>query len=252
MKIDKYFLKKAYIALIRALRIKQYYKIMSGPLKGFLWDINTDYRYILGIYESKTVDLLKKYTQKGKGFYDLGANSGYFSLVANQFGMKSYAFEPNPQNIELLTKHVKLNNKEKDITLFPYAVCDKSRILKFTNDSNLAANTYTDSKYTKTSSFIEVQGVSLDEFFKENDNIEKPYLLKIDVEGAELDVLNGAKETLLKYFPTILLSTHDIHIPNISSQCVDFLQNLGYTVELGGEMLNDGWKDYIVYGKQAY
>ncbi len=247
MTIDKYFFKKAYIALMRVVKIKQDFRIMSGPLKNFLWDIDTDYRYVLGNYEDKTVDLLKQHIQKGKAFYDLGANSGFFSLVANELGMRVYAFEPIPQNVQLFTKHLTLNNKEKEITLFPYAVCDKSRTLQFTNDANLAANTYTASNYTKTSNFIDVKGISLDEFLDDNQTLLKPSLMKIDVEGAELDVLIGAKDTLIKYSPTILLSTHDIHIPNISNQCIDFLQQIGYTVQPDGERQTEGWKDYIAF-----
>jgi FkbM family methyltransferase len=243
------FFEKAYIAISRMFSQNRQFKVMAGPLAGYIWNIDTDYRYLIGNYETKTLALLNKYAKKGEGFYDLGANGGYFSMIANQLGMRVYAFEPNPQNVQLFTKHLELNNKISEITLFPYAVCDKSRILKFSNESNLSANTYTNSNYTTTSAYIDVKGISIDEFLKDNKDLLKPQIMKIDVEGAELDVLKGAKDTINKYSPVILLSTHDIHIPNISNQCLDFLQQLGYIIEPDGEMQNEGWKDYIAYKK---
>ena len=74
-----------------------------------------------------------------------------------------------------------------------------------------------------------------------------PDVIKIDVEGAEYDVLKGARETLVSKKPKILLATHDYHLPGVQQQCKDFLKNLGYslTVVPGHNKIYAGLDDYI-------
>lgn len=72
-----------------------------------------------------------------------------------------------------------------------------------------------------------VKAVSIDKLFRAGE-LPEPDFVKIDVEGAELLVLSGAKTTLTTAHPTIFLATHgdDIH-----KSCCDFLHELGYRLQ---------------------
>ena len=61
--------------------------------------------------------------------------------------------------------------------------------------------------------------------------ISAPDYIKIDVEGAELLVLKGAKSTLSNCSPKILLATHSHQIPNVHIDCCNFLASLGYKLK---------------------
>ncbi len=245
MTIDKHFFKKVIIWFYRTFKTSNYVKVMSGHLKNYKWNVNTHHNYIIGNYEEIVTDYIIANVNSEKTFYDLGANVGYYSILAAKYGMTAIAFEPDLTNMDRLQKHLEIN-KVKNVKLFPYAICEKKQMLKFSVSENLAANTYKDSKYLSTEKYREVQGISIDEFVIENPDIKPMSILKIDVEGAELDVLKGAVNSIIKYKPDILLSTHDIHIPNISNDCVAFLESINYKVEKFGEFIDDeDWQDFL-------
>ena len=54
--------------------------------------------------------------------------------------------------------------------------------------------------------------------------------MKIDVEGAEYDVLLGARNTIDKYRPTVLLATHEFHLEGVRDRCLQFLRDRNYEI----------------------
>ncbi len=85
-------------------------------------------------YESHVTALISNLLQKGDVFLDLGANIGYFSLLASFLlgnSGKVIVFEPNPQNLQLIYASI-LKNKVSNITVYPYAASDSESILRFT------------------------------------------------------------------------------------------------------------------------
>lgn len=158
---------------------------------------------------------------------------GYYSFIANQYISKGkiYSFEPMPPNIDTFKAHLRLNKTRlinDSITLMPFAVSDKEKEVVFSSsDMSTEGNTYVNSVLHSNSSKDHiVKCFSVDGLLEQG--YLKPDILKIDVEGAEFDVLKGAEQTIKKYHPNILLATHDCHLPGVQKLCVDYLQELGY------------------------
>ncbi len=227
---------------------------MAGPLKGYLWSTSSSYDYILGEYEDPAV--LRQFLgwlKPGTVLYDIGANVGYHALIANSILPTGtiYAFEPMPFVRTMFEKHIALNSgkiSNNNITILPMAVSDKAGEVEFSNDAvHREGNTYIPQSYVFKGSAdkITVQCQSIDGLVEQGYKI--PAILKIDVEGAEYDVLLGARHTIAEHKPDILLATHDCHLPGVQQKCVALLQELGYQLQHTGEYHKymDGIDNYI-------
>ncbi len=246
-----------FIQIRRYVFKRKFITIFGKPLKGYKWSTNYNYEYITGDYEDKsTLDIFCSWMKSDTVFYDLGANVGYYAFIANLYIStgKIYSFEPMPANIEVFKSHLKLNEKRmiyKSIELLPYAISDSEKEVAFSNnDKAIEGNTYINSKVENVSSkSLLVKCFSVDGLMKAGYKI--PDVIKIDVEGAEYDVLRGARETLAKYKPNILLATHDCHLPGVQKLSVDLLQDLGYELTLlsSSNKTMAGLDDYIAIHK---
>lgn len=227
---------------------------MGGPLKGYLWSTAGSYEYILGNYEDpETVRVFLSWLKPDSVFYDFGGNVGFYALTANRIisSGKIYSFEPFPSAQQVFQQHVKINSRfvsHNNIRLLPYAVSDSEKQVQFSNNSmQHEGNTYINGSpvYSNTEDFITVPCYSVDGLIKLN--YDRPDIIKIDVEGAEFDVLKGAVNTLQQYKPNILLATHDCHLPGVQKDCVIFLEQLGYRVKHTGSHNKQlaGLDDYI-------
>jgi FkbM family methyltransferase len=153
--------------------------------------------------------------QSGDVVIDCGANMGLFSAIASAKGCISYAFEPVKDNIDkFLSKTAKWN---KNINIVNYALADKTRELFFTIGSRNNCGfieELDESDYVKTNrntTNIKVNAITLDEWVKQN-SIEKVDFIKADIEGAERQLLKGAKETLKKCAPKLSICKY--HLPD--------------------------------------
>ena len=128
-------------------------------------------------------------------FVDVGANVGHYSMLAAKNKAKVFAFEPIKNTFSKLEKNIKLNNLQDTVALYNLGVGNKNETLEFVIDIDVM-----NSVATNTSSKNEqIEVVQLDDKLKEIN----PTMLKIDVEGYEWFVLEGAKNILssneLKY-----------------------------------------------------
>lgn len=232
---------------------RKFISIFDGPLKGYKWSTAYNYEYLTGDYEDRdTMETFCSWLTPEAVLYDLGANVGYYAFMANRYISKGtiYSFEPLPANIEVFKTHLQLNKgmmANNNIELLPYAVADTDKDVAFSNNDNaIEGNTYIESvMHTGSSKNLVVKCFSIDSLLEQG--YKKPDVLKIDVEGAEYDVLRGAEKTLRRFTPNILLATHDCHLPGVQKQCVGFLQNLGYelTKLKSHNKVIDGLDDYI-------
>lgn len=247
----------AYIQIIRYVLKMKFISIFGNPLKGYTWSTQYNYEYLTGDYEEKeTMDTFCSWLRADAVFYDLGANVGYYSFIANQYISKGkiYSFEPMPPNIDTFKAHLSLNAKRlinNSINLMPYAVSDKEKEVVFSSsDMSTEGNTYVNSVlHSSSSKDLRVKCFSVDGLLEQG--YLKPDILKIDVEGAEFDVLKGAEQTIRKYHPNILLATHDCHLPGVQKLCVDFLQQIGYELKMlsNENKTMAGLDDYIAIYK---
>jgi FkbM family methyltransferase len=168
----------------------------------------------------------------GQVLFDIGANVGYYTILGSRIvGPKGkvFAFEPVIRNVVHLYQHTVLN-KARNVTIISAACSDALSLTMFSAGPNFAMGHMTNDSGLETGvneaaypvptvtvdGMVELLGVS-------------PDVIKIDVEGAELSVLKGAKATLRKAKPTVFLSTHsDV----LRSTCLEYLKGLGYTYEV--------------------
>lgn len=181
-------------------------------------------------WQGGALKIIDKFLPNNAVIVDIGANVGshsiYWALERN--ARKVYSFEPYPDTFEILKTNVILNNLTDTITVNNFGLADEFCNLKV-------------EKYSP----VNIGGTS---FVKANDgtfyfcpldsiDIKEPIdLIKIDVEGGEVDVLNGMTKTLVKNFPVIVIETFT-HKDEVDA----FMKNFHYKL---AETIREG-EDYI-------
>ena len=161
---------------------------------------------------------------------DIGANIGSHSIywAIKRNADKIYSFEPLPATFEILKKNIELNKLEDKIIPYNFGLSDKKSkaMLQTYTPDNIGAASFTKNK----NGLFELR--TLDSL-KIKDKID---LIKIDVEGAEVEVLKGAKKTIIKNTPTIVIESF-----NRKNEIDEFLNPLGYLKTLS---IREG-EDYV-------
>ena len=170
------------------------------------------------MYEKTETEFIIKNLRENNVFFDIGCNLGWYSLnVANMFTkIQIHAFEPLPEAMEDFKKNVFQNNLQNKIIMNQKAVSDKNGSLFITND-HYASNYITEYKYANTS---EVYCTTIDSYVEKNKIIDIN-IIKCDVEGKELSVINGAIKTLKKIQPLILIELSDNSITKFENRKID-------------------------------
>lgn len=163
--------------------------------------------YYFREFERDTFEAIQKLMIKGRCFLDVGGNIGLISLMVNQIcsgDVAIHIFEPSPDNFELLKYNIVINGI--NATLNNVAVSSE-------DGTTITINIYEDQAYNSVymlnrvpfKAKIEVPVLSIDGYIEKSgivpDTIE---LIKIDVEGYEYNVLQGASRLLTEYSPKIL------------------------------------------------
>lgn len=152
-------------------------------------------------YEEETSRLMEQILKPGMTFIDVGAHVGFYSLKAAREVSSSgsvFSFEPEPLNYGLLTKNIELNGYS-NIKVINMAV---SNTIGTTNLYLAALDNGRHSLYhhqlPETGSAL-VETTTLDSFFKSKGWPPRIDLVKIDVEGAEITVLDGMTQLMADY-----------------------------------------------------
>jgi len=179
--------------------------------------------------------------------YDIGAHFGIYSVLMKRNNADVFAFEPNPKIFSHLEKTGQIN----DFKCFNVALSDfngaadffvpeeatMGSLTNWTRDEDM----YGITKYAGDVSQTRVEVATLDRFVKEN-NLPLPDFIKIDVEGAEINIFKGGRNTIESARPVIFFevsatlwekqgSTH--------TEGFEFFDSLGYHLYLGDKKLSN-------------
>ncbi len=166
--------------------------------------------YYEGTYEPGTLKIIEHLLEPGDHFMDVGANIGLMSIFAARLvgpEGKVTAFEPHPKTRQILLKNIVLNGLERTVEVMPYALGSESRSALLYDDPSKNRGAASLMETGSAAAVYEVQTMSLDNFLKKPSgvNFPLPSLIKIDVEGLEIEVLKGAMSLLGSASPPALI-----------------------------------------------
>ncbi len=158
-------------------------------------------------FSYKEPEILEWINNFGGGgvFYDIGANIGLYSIYFAKLKKGNvYSFEPSVFNLRQLAKNISLNEMSSQITIIPNPLSNLTGSADFINgnsDEGGALSAFGvdygyDGKPMNSDIKYNLLGFSLDDLYKKEIIIEPPNLIKIDVDGIEHKILEGAKEIL--------------------------------------------------------
>jgi FkbM family methyltransferase len=205
----------------------------QGVLEGYRMSIdwNRFRGFIYGTWEREVISAVTATVKPGMTVIDIGAHIGYYSLL---FGKcvgregRVYSFEPLPGNFALLQKNIQLNNLEQ-VHLRNQAVFSRSEPITITVPDD-QPNPGSGSMYTqKGAKQYHVDAVSIDDFC--SSSAIHPDILKMDVEGAEYDVLIGAAKTIERFRPKLLIELHHFDGNLAAHPVPDLLTGWGYQIQ---------------------
>ena len=186
--------------------------IKAGIGKGLKMhiDVSSKTQRIIGLDELEIQKPFKKYSKLSSHFFDIGASDGYYSLLYRKFNSEGmiYLFEAQTRFKIEQEEHFRLNGFKID-----YQHYDKF-VSNLDNDKNISIDTL---------------------FQKKNETL----FFKIDVDGGELDVLNGMKNTAIQNNCYFIIETHT---KQLEIDCLNFLQALGYKTKI----INQGWYRFFI------
>jgi FkbM family methyltransferase len=190
--------------------------------------------YFYGHYHERyEAALVQRLLGEDGVFWDIGANVGYFTLMAATALANRgqiIAFEPGKNAYERLTENISLN-LYRNIKTFPVAVTDREgeAVLHLTGDiADSSASLYPAGQAQAGQEVCRT--VALDHFLRE-ENLSPPNLIKLDVEGAELAVLQGARKLIAQAAPLLLMEMEEknLQAAGASKTAIqDFLSPYGY------------------------
>jgi FkbM family methyltransferase len=189
--------------------------ILQGELRGYRWIVGSGvHGYWLGSYEWDKQQFFCEVVREGQVVFDIGANVGFYTLLASCLvgpRGKVFAFEPLPENVRYLERHLELNECG-NAEVLSLAMSDRCGFASFSLSGNRFVGCLDEQGELK------VRVSSVDALVLEA-RLPFPDVMKIDVEGEELRVLRGASRTIERCQPLVLLATHNDHVHSL---CVDF------------------------------
>jgi FkbM family methyltransferase len=181
-------------------------------------------------YENPERDFVRRCLRSGGTFLDIGANAGLYTLLAAQCVGDSgrvYAFEPGQRELELLRHNIRIN-QFTNVTVVDSAVSSVNGTARFAESSDGAMSSLARTKHPgqKIVEWRSVSTLTLDDAV-ENFQIGKIDFIKMDVEGAEKLVMEGATRTLqADDNPIILFEASEMGSAGFGYTVPDFLAEI--------------------------
>jgi FkbM family methyltransferase len=166
-------------------------------------------------YEPYVTDEVRRLLKPGMVFIDIGANIGYFALLAAALvgpAGQVYAFEPNPDNCRMMEMSIEANCFD-NIRLFPFAVAEEKQQFNLDvggTNSNGRIIDFSPEAVPGQATPLLVEAVVLDETLP---NLERVDVIKLDVEGAEPRAWQGMQQIINKFRPILVFEFSPELIP---------------------------------------
>ena len=208
--------------------------------------------YALGVNELPVQAAFAVALGPGAVLYDVGANIGFLSLVAATLvggAGRVYAFEPAPANIAVLRANVE-RNALSQVTIVESAVAEAPGRMSLQLDRYAGGHVLANAgAVLNPQGQVEVDVISLDDFARQA-GVRSPDLVKIDVEGAEMQVIAGMSELLRTVRPLVLFEADAASVTACEAQYQQIgsaLAAFGYEIErLGDSYPQDRWE--VIHG----
>ena len=187
--------------------------------------------FVYGSWEPEATQAITSTVKQGMTVIDIGAHIGYYTLLfAKCVGAKGrvFSFEPHPGNFEMLRKNVQLNHLTQVQTL-DQAVFSRAGEITISVPDDQPNSGNGSVCLDKGVRQFRVHAVSLDAFCEEY--LIRPDVLKMDVEGAEYEVLRGAQRVIAQFRPKMLIELHHFD-GNLEAHPVpDLVSGWGYHID---------------------
>ena len=196
---------------------------MSGALlRGLPAEHVQAWELVRGVVEIPVQEAFRRTVGPGSVVWDVGANLGYFSLLAARLGALVHAFEPVPESAARVRANVAANRLDDRVRVHEVAVGAAAGrrpflVVRDASWSHLADR----GRHAATREEREVEVVRLDDL-----DLSPPDLVKIDVEGSEGAVLEGAARVLREHHPVLIVELHETN-----AEVCDQLEAAGYELE---------------------
>lgn len=211
--------------------------IRRGAARGLRFNAATStIDYALGLSEASVQDALERVLRPACVFYDIGANVGFFTVIAARLcGSKGrvLAFEPVPENAAAIRRNLRLNG-------FANVEVHESAVARTTGQAELRLAHYAGGAALADApsppdvkGSIRVATLAIDDLI-ETRGAPPPDVVKIDVEGAELAALEGMACTIARHRPAILyeIDAGDARAwAERAERCARWLRACGYRIE---------------------
>jgi FkbM family methyltransferase len=207
-------------------------QVESGPAAGLWLELNprTGQAYARGNVEPAVQAALAAHLKPGDVFYDLGANIGFYTLLAARIvGLrgKIFSFEPDFQNARRLERNI-VRNGFTNVSIIEAGVWSTSGERSFSS-ANVGSPDRGVGSFIDEAAAHETLSVlpclAIDDFAK---SAPPPAGIKCDVEGAELEAMRGARDTLARHRPWLLCETQNAEN---SDSIRAMLAELGYSIQ---------------------
>ncbi len=145
----------------------------------------------------------------GDTILDAGANEGILTVIYSQKVQetgKIFSFEPDSNNIENLKMNLALNNNHFNIQLIEKGIWNRKMEVEFFQTGNVASSIFYEGKNAVKK---KIQVISIDEFVKVQ-KIQRLDFIKMDIEGAEIEAIRGAKNTIENLKPNFAIASYHI------------------------------------------
>lgn len=192
--------------------------------------------------EKDTIEWIDKKGGKDKIFFDIGANVGIYSLYyAHVFNGKVFSFEPSFRNLDLLARNINLNNYNENINVIACPIF-KSKTINFFSQAKTGGGHAGGATYgvkNKNVSNYKTLSLTID-FLVEYKIIDIPNLVKIDVDGNEIEILQGAFKTInMENCKSILVETRN----STENQVKEILKESNFKrIQLENKGINEFWE----------